>query len=230
MTDSSSPAQTATLGTALQVNPNAPDLVLSQASDSFNITAGTSAPPSADTFSVASTVSGDVLSYSATSSVPWLTVGGSASTPGYITVGPNSAALTLSTAGSPYTGTVTVTCTAQQCSGKKQTITVTLNITSPPPQISLGTPLLSFSTVASTPEATAQSLAIVNAGGGTLTINSVSSAASWITVGSFPSSVLPGPGGSVTITANPAGLNPGYYSSSVTVNSSAGALPSRSLS
>jgi uncharacterized protein (TIGR03437 family) len=41
-------------------------------------------------------------------------------------------------------------------------------------------------------------------------------------VGAFPATVAPGPGGAVTISVNPLGLNPGYYFSSVTVVSSAG--------
>jgi uncharacterized protein (TIGR03437 family) len=81
---------------------------------------------------------------------------------------------------------------------------------------------LSFSTLAASPQPTSQSLAIVNSGGGTLTITSVTAADSWVTVGSVPPPVAPGPGGSITVTANPAGLAPGYYSSSVTVSSSAG--------
>ena len=62
----------------------------------------------------------------------------------------------------------------------------------------------------------------MNVGGGSLAIQSVSAADSLISVGAFPATVAPGPGGAVTITANPMGLKPGYYFSSLTVVSSAG--------
>ncbi len=62
----------------------------------------------------------------------------------------------------------------------------------------------------------------MNVGGGSLAIQSVSATDGWISVGGFPATVAPGPGVPVSITANPAGLNAGYYLSSLTVVSSAG--------
>jgi hypothetical protein len=181
-----------------------------------------SAAPLPNAITEASSLVSQILTFTTSSSVPWLTVDGSSDTPGSISVGPNSAALALSPADSPYSGTVTVTCTALVCSGKSQTIAVSLTVAAPPPQLSLGSSLLSFTALTSNPQPSSSALSIVNSGGGSLAIQSVTAADSWISVGAFPAAVPPGPGGSVTITASPAGLNPGYYLSSVTVASSAG--------
>ena len=54
------------------------------------------------------------------------------------------AALALSPSGSPYWGNVVVTCASAACKGKSQTIAVTLTVSAPPAQLSLGTTLLSF--------------------------------------------------------------------------------------
>lgn len=222
VTDSAATPNTATLAATLTVNPNFPNLLLSAATESFSIASGTTAAPQPDTISVSSSTASEILGFTAVSSEPWLTAGGSSTTPGSLAVGPNAVALTLSPAGSPYAASVTLTCTALVCSGKTQTIAVSLSISGPPAQLSLGSPLLSFTALTSNPQAESTALSIVNAGGGSLNIESVSAADSWISVGAFPAAIAPGPGGSVTITVNPAGLSPGYYLSSVTVTSSAG--------
>jgi uncharacterized protein (TIGR03437 family) len=222
VTDSAATPLTASLGVSGSINPNAADLSLSAATASFSVAPGASGPPTPATITVSSTDVTQKLSFTTSSSVPWTTVGGSASTPGSITVAANAAALALSPSQSPYFGTVTVTCTSQACAGKSQTIAVTLAVTPPPPQLSLGSPILSFVASASNPQSSSTALAIVNAGGGSLAIQSVTAADSWISVGAFPPTVAPGPGGAVTISVNPLGLKPGYYFSSVTVVSSAG--------
>ncbi len=220
--DSAATPLTASLGISGVINPTAADLILSAATASFSLAPGASGPPTPATITVSSTDVTQTLTFTTSSSVPWATVGGSASTPGSITIAANAAALALSPNQSPYFGMVTVTCTAQTCSGKQQTIAVTLVVTPPPPELSLGSPLLSFVASASSPQSSSTALALVNAGGGSLAIQSVTAAASWISVGAFPATVAPGPGGAVTITVNPLGLNTGYYFSTVTVVSSAG--------
>jgi uncharacterized protein (TIGR03437 family) len=222
VTDSSASPVSSTLDITGTVNPPSPDLVLSAATASFSIAAGTTSAPAPATVNISSSVVSQVLNFSATSSVPWVTLGEATSTPGSLSIALNSSALSLSATGSPYSGTVTVTCTSTECSGKSQRVAVFLTVTAQPPQLSIGTPLLSFVALASNPQSSSAALSIVNAGGGLLGITSVTAADSWISVGSFPSSVAPGPGGSVTITASPGSLSPGYYLSSITVNSSAG--------
>ncbi len=132
------------MGISGTINPNTPDLSLSSATASFSLAPGSTAPPTPATISVSSTDVSQILSFTTSSSVPWVTAGVSSSTPGSIAVGPNSAALALGPTGSPYSGTVTVTCATQACAGKSQTIAVALTVTAAPPQLSLGSPILSF--------------------------------------------------------------------------------------
>src|SRR5262249_6265462 len=110
--DSATPANTGSLGMSVTIRPNAPDLVLSTASLSFAFTGGTSAPPSASAVNVTSSISSQILNFSTATTTPWLSVTGGSSTPGALSIGPTSAALSLAASGSPYTGTVTVTCTS----------------------------------------------------------------------------------------------------------------------
>jgi uncharacterized protein (TIGR03437 family) len=221
-TDSATPPAVGVLGASLNVRPQSADLVLGGSSLAFAIVAGTSAPPSANTVSVASSVVSQGITFSTATSASWLTVGGGSTTPGVVSVALNSAALTLATTGSPYSGTVTVTCTSGSCSGNSQTIGVSLTVTSPPAQLSLGANLISFASLTSNPQAQTAALPIANSGGGTLQITSASSDSSWLTVSSPPATVAPGPGTSLTVTASPSGLAAGYYRGSITVVSSGG--------
>ena len=154
--------------------------------------------------------------------MPWLTVSGGNNTPAGLSLGLSSAALSLSPDGSPYSGAVTVTCTSGTCAGKSQTIAITLTVTAPPPQLSLSTSLLSFIASTANPQPSSAALGVQNSGGGTMTISSITAADSWITIGSFPTSISPGPGVAVSVTANPGSLAAGYYTSSVNVVTSAG--------
>jgi len=223
VTDSAPMPATATLAATATINPNSPDLVLSSANIAFSFAAGATAAPAPASVPVASTTLSQILSFTASSSVPWLTVAGSTSTPGAISVALNSAALALTAAESPFAGSVLVTCTSSSCAGKSQSFAVSLNVVQTPPQLILSPTQLSFVSATSNPAPSTRNLGIVKGGAGSLNIQSVSTAAPWITIGAFPGSVLPGPGTSVAITVNPAGLNPGYYKGSVTVNTSAGA-------
>jgi large repetitive protein len=222
VTDSSAVPATANLDANLTITANTPDLILSSASASFSVAPGASAPPLPNAITVASSAVSQILTFTTSSSAAWLTVSGSSSTPGSIEVGPNSAALGLNAAGSPYSGTIRVSCTSPACAGKSHTIAVSLIVAAPPAQLSLGSPLLSFTALASNPQPMPEALSIVNAGGGSLAIQAVTASANWISVGTFSTDVAPGPGESVAISVNPAGLSAGYYLGAVIVNSSAG--------
>jgi len=222
VTDSAATPATALLGVSVTIRPPAPDIVLASSSVSFAITAGTSSPPSPSSIGVSSSVVSQNISFSASASVPWLNVSGGSSTPGVVSIGLNSAALALTAAGSPYSGTVVVACTSSACSGHSQSITVTLTVTAPPPQLTLGTSLLSFASLASNPQSSSASLPLINSGGGSLRINSVTTDAAWLSIGTAPTTIAPGPGGSVGVTANPAGLATGYYRGTISVSSSGG--------
>ena len=220
--DSAATPGTGLLGVALSIRPASPDLVLSSGSASFAISAGTSSTPAASSVGVASSVISQVINYSTAATVPWLTVSPGSTAPGVLSVGLNSAALALTAAGSPYSGLVVVACTSAACAGKSQSIAVGLTVTAPPPQLTLGSTLLSFAAAVATPQPSGAGLALINSGGGSLKVTSVTSDAAWLTAGNFPAAIPPGPGGSVTITANPAGLGAGYYRGTITVASSGG--------
>ena len=193
-TDSSPQPLSTTLAASVTINPRATDLVLSSAVLPFSLATGASAAPPPDAVYISSSDVTQVLTFNSSSSVPWLTVGGSSVTPGAIAIALNGAALALTAAGSPYSGTVTVTCTSDVCAGKAQSIAVSLAVTTPPPQLSLGSPLLSFTALTSNPQSSVASLSIINAGGGSLAIQSVTAADPWISVGATPATIAPGPG------------------------------------
>ena len=162
------------------------------------------------------------LSYTvaADAGASWLTASGGGATPGSITIGLTSAALSLSPGSNQ--ANVTVTCTSPACTGKSQTIAVSLTVTSPPPQLSVGNSLLSFASASTPPTAQSASLGLQNSGGGSITVNSVSCGAPWCTVGGPPATLLPGPGVQISVVADPAGLSGGFYRSSVEIATSAG--------
>jgi uncharacterized protein (TIGR03437 family) len=163
------------------------------------------------------------LSFSYVSSASWLTLSGASRTPGSIAIALNSAALALTSAGSPYTGTITVTCTSSACApGVTQTIGVTLAVAQAPAQLSVDTTLLSFVAMAANPQSSSSSFSISNVGGGSLGITSITGADSWVGIGAYPSTLSSGPGAAVTVTANPSGLTAGYYRSTVNIVTSAG--------
>ena len=221
-TDSSMPPMTGLLGISVSVRPGAADLVVAAGTAAFAITAGTSTTPPPTAIGISSSRVAQILAYTTNVNVPWLTVTGGSSTPDVVSVGINEAALALSPSGSPYWGNVVVTCASAACKGKSQTIAVTLTVSAPPAQLSLGTTLLSFASLASSPQASTASLTLLNSGGGTLLINSVASDAPWLRIGAFPASVLPGPGGGVSVTADPSGLASGFYRGTITISSSGG--------
>ncbi len=223
VTDSASPAASSEFAVSVTIRPNAADLVLSAGSVSFSLTEGTSATPSPSAVTVSSSAVLQPLDFSVdASSAPWLTVSGGGTTPGSVSIGLSNAALALTATGSPYSGAVIVKCTSGPCSGKSQSVNVGLTVTAPPPQLSLTSSIFSFIASTANPQSSSAALGIQNSGGGKLQVNSVTAGASWITVSSFPSTVLPGPGAAVTITADPGSLAAGYYTSAISVSTSAG--------
>ncbi len=222
VTDSAPTPATTTLSSSITINPASADLVLAAASAQFSFAAGATSAPAAATIGVSSTDVSQVLGFSLASSVPWVDIGGATSTPGSFTITVNSAGLNLSPAGSPYSGTVTITCKTTVCAGKSQTVALTLNVQAAPPQLSVDTTLLSFASILGQPQTASSSITIANVGGGTLNITSLTPTSSWISVGARPSTLAAGAAAPVTISANPAGLSAGYYRGTVAVVTSAG--------
>src|SRR5262249_40931252 len=155
-----------------------------------------------------------VLNWTATISggANWFTLSRSGgSTPGSFNVTLTSAALSLSSNGSPYSSAIAVTCTSGACAGKAQNVSVTLNVPASPPQLTVGPTPLAFTALSTNPAASTQSLSLSNTGGGTLGIGSVTCAASWCNLGGVPAQLTGGQTQSVSVTADPGSLKAGFY-------------------
>ena len=223
VTDSA--GQTSKVSLSILVSPAQTDLILSDTYLSFSLMAGQVVLPATDNVTVRSTVVQQILNYSYTMSpsVPWLTVSGGTITPGSLAISLTTAALSLAGATTPYQTSVSVTCVAPSpCAGHTQNISISVSVTAPSPQLTVAPTLLQFTSTTDSPASSTLPLGIGNSGGDTLGITSITTADSWLTVSGAPGSVPAGPPVWVNITANPAGLSPGYNRSSVTVNSSAG--------
>lgn len=226
VTDSATPPNSSSTSGQILINPaTQADLLISASAVPFSLIAGASELPAAASLPVRSSVVGQILSYGVQVSpgAAWLNVSGGGTTPGVIALSLDASAGKLAAAGSPYTATVTVTCSAPSpCAGNSQTIAVTLSVTAPPAQLSVPNSLISFGLTSPGPLTGSQSFGIQNAGGGTLTIKSVAAADGWLTISGAPSSLPAGPATQVVVNANATGLAPGFYRSSITVSSSAG--------
>ncbi len=223
--DSSTPPLTATGTFDISVEPAHADLILSQASASFALNSGAKGLPTGASITVQSSVVQQQLNYtvSVMPTVSWLDVTGGGATPGGVGINLDSSALSLSP-GVRQTSVV-VTCVAPSpCAGNSQNITVTLNVAAPPPQLTLSTSLLSFSAQNSSTASISQTLGVQNTGGGTITVNSITSASSFVTLSGIPASIPAGPAIPVTVTVNPAGLVAGYYQGTIVVDTSAGSV------
>ena len=215
---------TSSVPASIVVRATNADLILSGSAVAFSLSTAASGLPTPNAITVRSSDVTQVLNYSvAFTPAPWLSVVSGGTTPNTITISLNSQALSLAATPAPYTSTITVTCLAPSpCAGSAQTIGVSLLVSSPPPQLGVSTNLLSFTATGTNPPPSAQSLGVQNIGGGILGVGSISAPDSWLTVGSFPATLPSGPGVSVSITADPTGLQPGYYLSTVSIVTSAG--------
>ncbi len=209
----------------ISIAPAHADLVLAQTSLNLALNAGAGGQPTSASIPVESSVVSQLLNYTigVTPAAPWLNVAGGGTTPGAIAVSLNSNAFAIAP-GMSQTTSIIVTCAAPSpCAGNSQTISVVLNVSAAAsPQLVTTANLLSFSAQTSGTQNLSQTLGLQNAGGGVITVNSVTPANAFLSVGSFPTAIPAGPPLPVTVNVNPAGLAPGYYQSSILVNTSAG--------
>ena len=199
------------------------DLILSQTSVSFSLTAGANGLPTPASVTLRSSVVQQILTYSyaVSPAAPWLNVSGGGSTPGSLSLALDPTAPSQSVG--TYSTVISVSCLAPSpCAGVTQNISVSLGVTAPPAQLTLTPDLLQFSATGANPTSSTKSMGLQNSGGGVITVNSVTAGDTWLSVSGAPKTLTAGPGQSVNVTANPAGLVAGFYQSSVTVNSSAG--------
>ncbi len=218
--------QTGTAPMEIKVRAYAPDLILSVGSVAFSLAGGSTALPGIQAVQVQATDVTKLLKYSVTvpSAPAWLNVAApGTSTPGSFTVSLASAALALGASATPYQAQIVITCVSPSpCAGSTQTVTVLLTVNAASPQLSILNPLLSFTTTPNSPQSTTQTVGLENTGGGSIGFVSIGCSASWCTVGSAPSSLGGGVEADLSITANPAGLPPGFYYADLTLVSSVG--------
>jgi hypothetical protein len=194
VTDSAS--KTATGNGSIVITPAHADLILSQSTVSFALTAGAAGVPSPASVTVRSSVVLQLLNYSFTVSpaASWLSVAGGGTTPGAIAIGVDATAPSLPASATPYSTVISVSCIAPSpCAGTVQTINVSLTVSAPPPHLSLSSSIVSFSALSSNPVPSSQSLGIQNTGGGAITLTSVTAADSWLSVSEIPSTLTAGP-------------------------------------
>ncbi len=176
--------------------------------------------PAAQNLQVAAS-DGSAITFAATVSTTtggnWLFISpGSVTTPANISVSVNIGSLAVGT----YTGQVTVT-----SGGVPIQVTVTLSVTeSIPPQLVVGVDFLNFQAVQGSSTAVSQAITISNAGSGTLNWTaaaSTSSGGNWLAV-STAQGTTPA---TLTISANPAGLQVGVYVGLVRITDTASNTP-----
>ncbi len=224
VSDSSSPAQTASAQLPLTVNPSQTDLVLSQSSLAFTIPNGASQLPPGARINVQSNTPSQAIDYtvSVNPAAPWLSVQSGGSTPGALNISLSPQALQLTASAQT---SIVVSCAAgSPCAGKSQTIAVALTLTSAPPQLVITTPSLAFTASSANPQPVSGTLGLANTGGGSITVNSVTAASSYVSISGIPASLEGGSPYSATVTVNPTGLPAGFYQSSISVATSVGTV------
>jgi hypothetical protein len=195
-TDSSSPALMASSPFQLTVEAADTDLIVSQGSLAFSLSTGAAGVPPGANVSVRSSVATQPLNYSVSvmPAAAWLDESGGGSTPGIIQIGLDPSALSLGAGVS--TTSVVVTCVAPSpCAGYSRTISVSLTVAAAPPQLFVTTSLLSFTAQASNPQPVSLTMGLQNKGGGTITVNSVTAADSFVMIAGAPFTLAAEPDG-----------------------------------
>ena len=186
-----------------------PVLTTSPASLTFNATAGL-ANPTNQTFTITDTASSGSLSWSVSDDAAWLTV---TPTSGTGDAAPIVSVDTTGLAAGTYNSTITIT--APGATGTPKTVTVTLNLSSPPivPVLLVSQTALTYTTfVGVTPPS--QSFTITDTANSGVMSWTATDTASWLTV--TPSS---GAGNQlVTASINVAGLVANTYLATITVS------------
>lgn len=164
------------------------DLILSASVLNFALTAGTNTLPDAQAVTVKSSSTSTPINYTVSGGATWLSVdSGSGTTPSTLRFSLSANAQTLSA--SPAPTTISVTCTSSSCNGNVQQVTVSLNITAPPPQLTVITDRLSFSADSASLQSVNQTIQVKNTGGGTINVSSAICNAPWCTIGASTGSI-----------------------------------------
>jgi uncharacterized protein (TIGR03437 family) len=201
-------ASTGTDSVAIMSAVSNPSVIaVSPATLAFNYTTGGSVPAAA---SVQITNSGSgTLAWTATASAAWLTVAPASGT------APSALSVSLSPAGlSPNTYTGNVLISASGASNTPFSIAVTLTVTQAPPALAISPQALTFNYSVGGSLPAVQTVAITNAGAGTLSFTAAASSSPYWLAVSPSSGSAPG---TLSVSINPANLAPGTYSAAVQV-------------
>jgi uncharacterized protein (TIGR03437 family) len=179
---------------------------------SFSTSAGGNAPGT-EIINLSSSIAG--LSFSASTSATWLSIGpSSGSLPAVLQVSVNPANLAAGT----YSGTVTIT--VPNAVPATTTVAVTLTVQpGTPATLAVDSQSVSFAATQGSGALT-QQLHVSNTGGGSLSFTAnvtTSSGGSWLTISPANGTATPSSPASLTVTATPGSLAPGTYSGTVTV-------------
>jgi len=225
--DSASPAQTGSTQLQFVVSPARTDLILSQTSVTFTLPNGASELPPAARITVQSNTATQPLNYTVTvtPAASWLSVqsgGVTPTTPGALNISLTQQAFQVSA--STKTSVVVTCAQPSPCAGNAQTITISLNVTNAPPQLSVTTPSLSFFASSSNPQPVSQPLGLANTGGGQIFINSLTASNDFVTITGNPVSLEGGPPSLLTVTVDPTKLVAGFYQGAISVATSVGTV------
>jgi uncharacterized protein (TIGR03437 family) len=188
-------------------------LAASPASLQFAWTVG-GAAPAAQSVQIANAGTG-TLAWTATASDTWITVSPASGTaPSTLSVSVSAAGLSAGT----YTGSVQIA--SAGASNTPASIGVTLTVTEAPASLAVAPPALTFQYTYGGAVPPAQTLAITNAGGGTLAWTA-STSAYWLGVSAASGSAP----ASLAVSVNPANLAAGSYTENVSI-AAAGAIGS----
>jgi uncharacterized protein (TIGR03437 family) len=198
---------------AIGVFVEAPSTIaVSPSSLQFTYTTGGTVP-AAQSIQISNSGTG-TLAWTATTSASWIAISATSGTAtSNPTVSVNPAGMAVGT----YTGTVQIA--ASGASNTPQTVAVSLTIVAPPPSLAASPTTLTFQYTAGGAAPAAQTVAITDPGSGSVNWTA-SSDAFWVSL-SATSGTTPG---TISITANPANLAPGGYTTVVTIAAADGSV------
>ena len=215
---------------SILINPNQVDLLVSQSTLDFSLASGALTLPAPASVTLRSSKVEQRLAYDVNliSEAGWLQISGGGTTPGSLSVSLAPSALQLPASVTPYRAGISITCASSTpCVGGAKSIVVSLTVSAPQPKLSVGSDVLSFSTMVSRPGVLSQGFSLQNTGGGKLIIYSVQSSAGWLGIANSPTELQAGLSGTVSLTVDPKGLPAGVYPAVVTIDSSAGSAQVR---
>ncbi|OYW07971.1 MAG: hypothetical protein B7X34_09740 [Acidobacteriia bacterium 12-62-4] len=193
----------------------APTVKVSPAALSFNFVQGVGIPTASQTLSVAAVANGQVIAFAVNPpSNPWLTVTPeSGRTTLVVRVTVNVTSLIVGT----YTDQLTIVPT-EGANREPVVIPVTLTLQSPPSNIVVSATTLDFVSRLGDPTAIPPLPVTLSSTGGLLPFSVSTKGTAWLSATPATGNVFPGFRVPIQIAVNPAGLSPGVYSGTVTIN------------